>query len=92
MMSAMESTTTGSYRYGGSFLLDAVQSFQQEEKAAGSPRDELRMYLESGVEHTTDVIQWWGVRILVNLSKLLLTNARTASSRFEISNHEAHCA
>jgi len=57
---AMESTTTGSYRYGGSFLLDAVQSFQQEEKAAGSPRDELRMYLESGVEHTTDVIQWWG--------------------------------
>jgi hypothetical protein len=51
-------------RYGSSFLLEAVQSFQQEEKAAGSPRDELKLYLESGVESTDseDVIAWWGVR------------------------------
>jgi hypothetical protein len=49
--------------YGGSFLLEAVQSFQQEQKAARSPRDELKLYLESGVELTEDVITWWGVRL-----------------------------
>jgi hypothetical protein len=74
MSGAMENLTTSSYRYGGSFLLDAVQSFQQEEKAAGRPRDELKMYLESGIEHTTNVIQWWGVRALT-LSRLLSANA-----------------
>lgn len=58
-------------RYGSSFLLEAVQSFQQEEKAAGSPRDELKLYLKSGrhdlgVESTDseDVIAWWGVRFI----------------------------
>jgi hypothetical protein len=50
-------------RYGGSFLLEAVQSFQQKQKAAGSPRDELKLYLESGVESTEDVITWWGVHL-----------------------------
>ena len=72
--SAKESLATSSlYRYGGSFLLDAVQSFQQEERALRSPRDELRMYLESGIEQTTDVIRWWGVGILIlsNLSSLM---------------------
>src|ERR1700678_315932 len=54
-------TAAPTVRYGGSFLLEAVQSFQQEEKAAGSPRDELRQYLDSGVEPTSDVILWWGV-------------------------------
>ena len=48
-------------RYGSSFLLEAVQSFQNNEKAAGNPRDELQMYLDSGIEQTDDVIQWWGV-------------------------------
>ena len=48
-------------RYGGSFLFEAVQSLQQEEKAAGSPRDELKMYLESGVEPTLNIILYWGV-------------------------------
>lgn len=70
-MSDKENLPPGSYRYGGSFLLDAVQSFQQEEKAAGSPRDELKMYLESGVEQTTNVIQWWGVCISTLLPFLL---------------------
>jgi hypothetical protein len=50
-------------RYGSSFLLKAVQSFQQEQKAAGSPRDELKLYLKSGVESTEDVITWWGVHL-----------------------------
>jgi hypothetical protein len=60
-MLATPPLNANSYRYGGSFLLDAVQSFQQEEKAAGSPRDELKLYLESGIEPTADVIKWWGV-------------------------------
>lgn len=51
------------YRYGGSFLFDAVQSLRQEEKAIGNPRDELRMYLESGVEETSDVVEYWGVSV-----------------------------
>jgi len=58
-------------RYGSSFLLEAVQSFQQEEKAAGSPRDELKLYLESGVESTEDVIAWWGVRFNLHLTAIL---------------------
>jgi hypothetical protein len=46
-------------------------AFQQEAKAARSPHDELHMFLESGIEQTTDVIQWWGMHIFI-LSKLLL--------------------
>jgi hypothetical protein len=65
-------------RYGSSFLLEAVQSFQQEEKAAGSPRDELKLYLESGVESTEDVIAWWGVRFISWRDRyyLISTNVR----------------
>jgi hypothetical protein len=48
-------------RYGSSFLLDAVQTFRREEVASGSPRDELKQYLESGAESTDNVIAWWGV-------------------------------
>ncbi|KAF8799820.1 hypothetical protein BYT27DRAFT_7217371 [Phlegmacium glaucopus] len=44
-------------RYGGSYLLEAVQSFQQEEKSADSPRNELKQYLESGPEPTDNVHQ-----------------------------------
>ncbi|KAF8219788.1 hypothetical protein L208DRAFT_1417685 [Tricholoma matsutake] len=33
--------------YGGSYLLEAVQSFHQEGKAVGSPQDELKLYLET---------------------------------------------
>jgi hypothetical protein len=44
-------------RICGSFLFEAVQSLQQEEKAAGSPHDELKMYIESGIEPTSNVIR-----------------------------------
>jgi hypothetical protein len=47
-------------RYGCSYLLEAVQSFEKEKKA-GNPRDELTMYLEAGIEVVSDVISWWGV-------------------------------
>jgi hypothetical protein len=50
-------------RYGSSFLLEAVQSFQSQEKTAVNPRDELKRYLNSPVESTDDVIAWWGVRV-----------------------------
>ena len=63
-MLAAQSSNTTSYHYGGSYLLDAVQSFQQEEKATGSPYDELKQYLESGIETTADVVKWWGVSTL----------------------------
>ena len=53
--------TKTAFRYGGSFLREAVQSFQEQDKAGGNPRDELRQYLESGAERTEDVIAWWGV-------------------------------
>lgn len=53
-------TTTPSAHYGSSYLLEAVQSFCQQEKAVGSPRDELKWYLESGQESTDNVIGWWG--------------------------------
>ena len=49
-----------SLRYGSSYLLEAVQSLCKEEKAAGSPHNELKMYLESSPEVTNDVIAWWG--------------------------------
>jgi hAT family C-terminal dimerisation region len=52
--------STADVRYGGSYLLEAVQSFRQEAKAAGNPRDELKLYLESGPEVTSDVVGWWG--------------------------------
>jgi hypothetical protein len=50
-----------SAHYGSSYLLKAVQMFQQKEKAEGSPRDELKQYLKSGAEAATDVVTWWGV-------------------------------
>ena len=44
--------------------MEAVQSFRQEEKAAGNPRDELKLYLESGPEVTSNVVGWWGHQCL----------------------------
>jgi hypothetical protein len=52
-----------SFNYGGSFLLSAVHAIQQQDNAAGGPRDELRQYLKAGAEATTDIIGWWGVSL-----------------------------
>jgi hypothetical protein len=57
--------------YSSSFLLKVVQSFQQEEHAAGSPHNELKLYLESGVESTEDIIAWWGVHFYLCLTAIL---------------------
>ncbi len=56
----VDANSAADVRYGGSYLLEAVQSFRQEEKAAGNPRDELKLYLESGPEVTSNVVGWWG--------------------------------
>jgi hypothetical protein len=56
-----QSTLEPSFQYGGSYLRNAVQSFQQEDTVAGSPRDELHQYLQSDIETTTDILGWWGV-------------------------------
>ena len=58
---SIPNTAKPAFRYGGSFLQEAVQSFQEQDKAGGNPCDELRQYLESGPERTEDVIAWWGV-------------------------------
>jgi hypothetical protein len=47
--------------YGGSYLLNAIQAFQQRDSAGEGPRDELQQYLSAGVESTKDVLGWWGV-------------------------------
>lgn len=50
--------------YGGSFLLSTVQAFQKmRDQAAEGPREELQQYLKIGVESTTDILGWWGVRL-----------------------------
>jgi hypothetical protein len=49
--------------YGGSYLFNTVQALQQEDQAAGGPRDELRQYLKSGVEIVLDIVGWWGVSL-----------------------------
>jgi hypothetical protein len=59
--------------YGSNFLLEAVQLFQQDEKASGSPRDELKQYLESSAEKMEDIIVWWGVCILTVPFSYILT-------------------
>jgi hypothetical protein len=55
------STPEPSFNYGGSYLRNSVQAFQQQVNAAGSPRDKLQQYLKSGVETTTNIPGWWGV-------------------------------
>lgn len=86
MSSRTGAAAAPSRRYGGSYLLDAVQSFQQEEKASSSPHDELTRYLESGPEPTDNVIRWWGVCYFIiyvnNLSLKyihLISTSRTPS-------------
>jgi hypothetical protein len=50
-----------SFQYGGSYLRNSVQAFQHENSTAGNPREELKQYLESSVEETTNIPGWWGV-------------------------------
>ncbi|KAJ7438162.1 ribonuclease H-like domain-containing protein [Mycena latifolia] len=50
------------HRYGSSFLLDAVHSVQEAERANAQPRDELNGYLSTPLEVTDNILHWWGVR------------------------------
>jgi hypothetical protein len=55
--------TPGSGHYGFSFMQAAVMARQAADRAATSPRLELRMYLEASLEQvdSEDVVAWWGV-------------------------------
>ncbi|KAG6826837.1 hypothetical protein H0H92_014208 [Tricholoma furcatifolium] len=55
-------TNDGSYFRGGSYVYEAVQSFQRGKKTTVNPRDELSQYLELGPEPTEDVVRFWGVQ------------------------------
>jgi hypothetical protein len=44
--------------------MNAVQAIQQQANTAVGPRDELKHYLKSGAESTTDIIGWWGVSLI----------------------------
>ena len=59
-----EAPSQPTHQYGGSYLVQAVQSLQQENLAESSPRDKLARYLKSGPESAPDVIGWWGVSVL----------------------------
>lgn len=48
------------FQYGGTYLCNAVQSFQQEDTVSRNPCDELHQYLQSDLETTTDILRWWG--------------------------------
>ncbi|KAJ7830500.1 hypothetical protein B0H14DRAFT_1194334 [Mycena olivaceomarginata] len=47
------------HRYGSSFLLDAVQSVKQTERAKANPRDELKFYLSSPLEQVDNILHHW---------------------------------
>jgi hypothetical protein len=77
------------FQYSGSYLRNTVQAFQQQDSVAGSPRDELRQYLQSAVETTTDIPGWWGVsqlEYLVSMGAYLMEPVH-----HQLSNLEADC-
>jgi hypothetical protein len=39
----------------------AVQAQQTADQAKMGPRDELKMYISSPLEHVENVVSWWGV-------------------------------
>jgi hypothetical protein len=56
------------FQYGGSYLCQTVQEFQQQDSIEGSPWDELQHYLQSAIETTMDIPGWWGVSQCLCLS------------------------
>ncbi|KAJ7084240.1 hypothetical protein C8R44DRAFT_894208 [Mycena epipterygia] len=52
------------HRYGSSFLLNAVKSAQQSQKATAQPRDELKRYLSAPLETTSNILHWWDPTLL----------------------------
>ncbi|KAH9051622.1 hypothetical protein EDB83DRAFT_2316753 [Lactarius deliciosus] len=52
--------TKRALNYGGAYLINAVQAFQQQQHASEGPHEELQQYLKTGVESMTNVLGWWG--------------------------------
>jgi hypothetical protein len=55
--------STGKAQYGQSWMRATVQARKASDRATASPREELRLYLESPLEFVDDVVKWWGVRL-----------------------------
>ena len=83
------STVAPLARYGGSYLLEAVQSFQHKDKTTVNPRDELKQYLNS-VEPANNVVAWWGVSPFLAYISRILTSL--LESVIKVSNVKAHRA
>jgi len=50
-----------------------IKSHLDQEKNAQDPRQELKNYLDSSLEDTSDQIKWWGVSYLFIRCYWLLT-------------------
>jgi hypothetical protein len=49
--------------YGYTWMLHTVQEWTAADWSKAGMHDELESYLKANLEHTVDVVGWWGVRI-----------------------------
>ena len=47
--------------YGAAMMQKRIKNRLEQEKNAQDPRQELKNYLDSPLEDTSDQIKWWGV-------------------------------
>ena len=47
--------------YGAAMMQKGIKNCLEWEKNAQDPRQELKNYLDSSLEDTSDQIKWWGV-------------------------------
>ena len=47
--------------YGAAMMQKRIKNRLEREKNAQDPRQELKNYLDSSLEDTSDQIKWWGV-------------------------------
>jgi hypothetical protein len=49
-------------QYGAAWMRAAVKARHDADHAKSGPREELKLYLSSPLEHVENVVLWWGVR------------------------------
>lgn len=79
-------------RYGSSYLIDAINSLQQDEWARADPRDELKGYLSAPPEKTDQVLQWWGVRAFIPIDSSSINDGTVLLALCHLSDAAAHGA
>lgn len=57
------STEIAFAHYGASFLVDAVQSFQNLDHSTSDAHEELACYLHAGPERSENIVLWWGIGV-----------------------------